>query len=285
MISPRFCLVVLALLLPALATTFVGERPAISALTTRTFARNEVETIHLLLGNPSRATEDLNSADNYLIVKPQYVLSYNKSKGGPNWVSWHLEYDDLGRGRFGKFFTDVSLPADWQIKPQEFVTSGFDRGQMCPPQDRNSNSVDNEATYAMSNVLAQLPQLNRGAWYDLEEYCRDLVRKRDKELYIVAGGYGSRGMIAENRINIPKRYWKIIIILPNGDNDLERITPNTPAIAVDIPNGELQDSWAKYITTINDIEANTGYSFLTNIRSSAQKILKAKKYRLSKARL
>ena len=45
-------------------------------------------SVHLSLGNPSGA--DANNPNNYLMIKPQYALSYNRDKGIPNWVSWQL---------------------------------------------------------------------------------------------------------------------------------------------------------------------------------------------------
>src|SRR4051812_44677941 len=45
---------------------------------------------NLLLGNPSGATHDPNQPKNYLIERPQYVLSYNRDRGIANWVSWQL---------------------------------------------------------------------------------------------------------------------------------------------------------------------------------------------------
>ena len=29
---------------------------------------------------------------NYLMVKPQYTLSYNRSKATPNWTAWRLDH-------------------------------------------------------------------------------------------------------------------------------------------------------------------------------------------------
>src|SRR3954471_23929474 len=53
--------------------------------TTQTAAASNA---NLLLGNPSGAgTSD---RDNYLMVKPYFVLSYNNQKGEPNWVSWRV---------------------------------------------------------------------------------------------------------------------------------------------------------------------------------------------------
>ena len=50
-------------------------------------------SVHLAFGNPSNAVADLQQDDNYLMEKPSFSLSYNRDKGTPNWVSWHLEND------------------------------------------------------------------------------------------------------------------------------------------------------------------------------------------------
>ncbi|MGH7783238.1 MAG: choice-of-anchor X domain-containing protein, partial [Candidatus Binatia bacterium] len=50
----------------------------------------------LILGNPSGATADIANENNYLIAKPQYTISYNRSKGTPNWVAWRLDTSWLG---------------------------------------------------------------------------------------------------------------------------------------------------------------------------------------------
>jgi endonuclease G len=66
-------------------------------------------------------------------------------------------------------------------------------------------------------------------------------------LYIIAGGYGSGGIgesgevskkIVEN-INVPAHCWKIVVVLPEGSNDLQRINDATRIIAVDMPNNQV----------------------------------------------
>src|SRR5437016_2550128 len=68
-------------------------------------------SIHLTLGNPSGATDNTSNKDNFLMVKVQYALSFNNTKGGPNWVSWHLQASDIGDQARGDFHPDDSLPA------------------------------------------------------------------------------------------------------------------------------------------------------------------------------
>jgi len=56
--------------------------------------------------------------------------------------------------------------------------------------------ADNSATFLMTNMMPQMPELNRGVWCHLEEYCRELVQQ-GKELYIVAGLRGRKGSIGK----------------------------------------------------------------------------------------
>src|SRR4029078_8490715 len=50
----------------------------------------------LIFGNPPGATPDTANENNYLMPKPQYTLSYNRSKATPNWVAWRLYSSWLG---------------------------------------------------------------------------------------------------------------------------------------------------------------------------------------------
>ena len=69
---------------------------------------------NLALGNPSGAVASASSATNYLLVKDQYTLSYNRDQGKPNWVSWHLSSDWLGSApRQDDFRADADLPSGW----------------------------------------------------------------------------------------------------------------------------------------------------------------------------
>src|ERR1700712_1045604 len=71
----------------------------------------QTDNNNMALGNPSGATNALTNADNYLIDRKYYIESYNKDKGEPNWVSWHLCSSDLGQtDRLNNFRPDETLP-------------------------------------------------------------------------------------------------------------------------------------------------------------------------------
>jgi endonuclease G len=238
----------------------------------------QTASIHSALGNPSNAVANKEMSDNFLLEKPQFVLSYNKAKGGANWVSWHVEAADLGGEERGQFAPDLSLPKDWRILPRDYLNSGYDRGHLCPSGDRTASRIANDATFAMSNMLPQEGDVNRFGWAKLEGYTRDLV-KRGNEAYVITGGYGSKETIANGRVNVPTNFWKVIVILPSGKNDLKRINTKTRVIAVDMPNDEglSQKPWRDYITTVDEIETATGYDLLSKLPEAIQAAVEAKK--------
>jgi endonuclease G len=246
---------------------------------------NEPVNIHLTLGNPSNAAETEDSSNNYLLIKHQYALSYNNSKGIANWVSWHLNSTWLGAAlRCDCFTTDNTLPASFtRIATSDYTGSGFDRGHLCPSADRTATDIDNAATFLMTNITPQAPNLNRQTWALLEDYCRRLVDEGN-ELYIVAGNFGAGGSgskggtdtrIASGKVHVPSHYWKVIVILPDGEEDLDRINSSTRVIAVIMPNHQnvIAQKWDYYRTSVDDIETATGYNLLSNLPVSLQNIL------------
>ncbi len=246
------------------------------------------DSIHLLLGNPTNAQANESVPDNYLIIKPQYALSYNRSKGHANWVSWELSQQWLGSSdRQNDFRPDPTLPAAWyKVTPNDYTNSGFDRGHLCPSADRTNSPGNNSETFLMTNMIPQAPELNREAWAYLEEYCRDLVAQKHR-LFIVTGTYGtggegSKGTLNKvgNAVNVPARMYKVITILPENGN-INDINDNTSVIAVDFPNKTslLQNAgWFRFITTTADIEKKTGLTFFSNTSKSVQTKLQSKRF-------
>lgn len=243
---------------------------------------------HLMMGNPSGATTDANEPFNYLLVKDQYVMSYHRDRGIPNWVSWHLDSSWIGSTpRQDDFRPDQSLPSGWyQVQATDYVPVGFDRGHHTPSGDRTSSVADNSATFFMTNMMPQAPDNNQGPWEKLESFSRTLV-SQGNELYIITGsvgvgGIGSNGgvtnTLANGRVTVPAYTWKVILVLPVGDNDVQRVDNNTRAIAVIMPNtqGIRNDTWQKYTATVDQVEALTGYDFFSKVPVAIQDVIESR---------
>ncbi|WP_246601723.1 DNA/RNA non-specific endonuclease [Hymenobacter profundi] len=235
----------------------------------------------LLLGNPSGATASLSTPNNYLLVKPQYTLSYNAQRGTPTWVSWHLSKAEMGSApRQDDFRPDPALPRQfYQVTPKSYSGSGFDKGHNCPSADRTYTLDDNSATFLMTNMIPQAPNNNQRTWSALEEYGRSLVRQ-GKEIYIVMGSYGRGGVgangaattIDQGHVTVPKRVWKVLVVLPEGTDDLRRIAAGQARIiAIDTPNdNSVSPNWGQYRVSVDALEAATGLDLLSALPVAAQ---------------
>ena len=247
---------------------------------------------NLALGNPSNAKTSIQNPDNYLMVKSQFSLSYNNSRGIANWVSWHLSSSWKGEAkRCNCFKPDTELPESFfRVIPSMYKNTGFDKGHLCPSDDRDGSDQDNAATFLMSNMIPQAPNNNQITWNRFEGYCRDLL-KQGNELYVISGGSGSGGIgrkgiinytLANGKINVPAKTWKIVVVIPEGNNDLKRITNQTRVIAIDVPNTQSASSkpWFDYRTTIDQIEKQTGFDFLSLVPLQIQTAIESRQDQL-----
>ncbi|QLY26700.1 DNA/RNA non-specific endonuclease [Bdellovibrio sp. KM01] len=235
------------------------------------------------------------NAPEIIISRKQYVISYNKQNRSLNWAAWELDPSRLGNAdRTNGFSQDSELEAFLEkqggnyraVTSTEYRGTCFDRGHQVPSADRTDSARDNEATFAMSNMIPQTAFLNRVLWENLERYTRDLVSLKKKKAYIMAGpiydqNFGSIG--PNNDIPVPSKNFKIIFLLEPHETAKD-ITKNTPALAVILPNtlpdgsaapvGESTDcakasdissdnaDWNQYRSTIDQVEHLTGLRIL-----------------------
>jgi DNA/RNA endonuclease G (NUC1) len=243
--------------------------------------RNAVE-----FGVPS----DNDPSDDLLLTKRQYTESYNRNRGGPNWVSWDLNASQFGGApRCDCFSADQTLPADvYHVVDFDYRNGGYDRGHMVQSESRTTTDQENASTFLLTNILPQGAENNQGPWSQFENYLNNRARgvgESPKEIYVIAGGYYSASpatLKGELHVAIPDYTWKIAVVLPAGEGladvhsaaDLEVIavqmpnltTPSVPASSVGIRN----KPWDEYKTTVHKIEAETGYDFLNRLPRNIQ---------------
>lgn len=244
--------------------------------------------VHLVMGNPSNAVSDAGTPDNFLIQKNEFALGYNNSLGAAMWVSWHLSPQWRGGAeRQDDFRPDPDLPTGFfKANSSSYTGTGFDRGHQCPSEDRDGSISMNSATFVMTNMLPQAPNVNQDCWVKMENYLRSLVNGGD-EIYIISGGYGVGGSgnnggttnhIANGSITVPKRLWKIAVVVSLGADDLDRVTTDTRVIAIDVANMQSAGaaSWGTRRVSVRSIETATGFNFLSNLPTAIQDVIENK---------
>jgi DNA/RNA endonuclease G (NUC1) len=237
-------------------------------------------SLQMQLGNPTGATADPNNHDHYLIQRTVEALDYSDNLGEPNWASWDLTAADEGSAARSTFITDTNLPpCFYAVTTGDYTGSGYDRGQMCPSADRTDTQSDNDQVFYMSNVIPQTPDNNEGVWESFEAYCRTLAQSGNELLITCGPGTfdGSR-IQPSGKVSIPGYTWKIVVVVPPGPGSaISRITSSTRVIAVKVPNiqGIRSVDWTSYITSVNQIQTDTGYTFFTALSPTLAAQLRA----------
>jgi endonuclease G len=234
-------------------------------------------SVHLELGTP----RDSDPSDDLLLRRAQYVLSYNPKRNVANWASYRLLASDFGavKRHQGKFLEDPELPAGiLRVSHDDYSHSGFDRGHLVRSAERTSSRTDNDATFFMTNVVPQKHELNEGPWLRLEEHCEKLARVEHKQLFIVSGPiFTGPPTTIGGAVRVPDEVFKIVVVLEPGEGRSD-VRPTTSVIAVSMPNAKetAHHDWDEYKTTIDAIEARTGYDFLDCVDVAVQAVIEAR---------
>jgi endonuclease G, mitochondrial len=272
------------------------EEAAASTPVAEVFGENDA----LLLGNPTGARRSAEFSENYLMSEATYHVAYSATRGIPVWVGWHLQSEDLGAApRQDDFRENPKVPDSWvKVTPSSYSSSNFDRGHNLPSGDRSRTVGENSSTFLMTNMIPQAPQFNQGPWGNLEDFIRTTVGTAN-EAYIYMGNYGVGGVgtnnvvtnsIGSGVVTVPKNVYKIVVLMPKGGDDLNRIDTAARILAVDMPNDNRlypsgsTSAWQNYKVPIDSIEARLAragkpHNFLNAVRADVRTYLKAKAFR------
>jgi endonuclease G len=202
-------------------------------------------------------------------------------------VSYDLEASHFGPAdRCDCFTMDPALPAGFtHLSTADYTGAGayagygIDRGHMVRSADRTAGSLDNATTYYLSNIVPQAAGLNQGPWAVLENYLGDQARDGSHEVYVIAGVDGSLGTLkGEGKVVIPSHVWKVAVILPRdaGLGSVHSLA-DLQVVAVDMPNQDSirKSDWQSFRTTVDAIEAESGYDVLSKLPDDVEWLLEA----------
>lgn len=222
---------------------------------------------HTTLGLPEAATPT--DPVHALIVKSQYVTSYDSTKKNPRWVSWELTPKWLGSAdRSDSWSTDRDLATGIpQAVNSDFTNSGFQRGHLCPSADRTKNDSDNRSTFVFTNAVPQTGESNGSTWLSLEYEERALAKVTNNHVFVVAGSiYEGTPKKIGNGVRVPSSMFKIVVVMQGARPLPSEVTAATRVIAVEIPNTTtVSGNFRRYRTSIEAIEQKTGFHLLSDV--------------------
>ena len=277
--------------------TALGEGTAIFRATaadgtTRTIALPTrvavASTTALYVGNAAFGEpSDNDPSDDFIVRYPQFTASYNPARGTPNWVAYEIDPTHFGpEDRCDCFTFDPLLPAAFTRYTTADYTGagafhgfGIDRGHLARSFDRTSASLDNARTFLFTNIVPQAAELNQGPWAMFENFLGELVRTGGKEVYVLTGVAGNKGTLKnEGKIVIPESTWKVAVIMPHDEGLADVVDyRDLEVVAVNMPNepGIRNVNWETYKTTVDAIEAFTGYDLLALLPDKVENAVEA----------
>lgn len=150
-----------------------------------------------------------------ILCSSGFAVLYSGLAREPLWAAEHLDAATIRAAmatpREGDFHPDTRLPPGSRAELADYVRSGFDRGHMAPSGDMPDRQMQAES-FALSNIVPQRAELNRGRWAEIEVAVRRLAL-REGGLYVVTGpAFHARTIatIGPDRVMVPTSTWKAI---------------------------------------------------------------------------
>lgn len=197
----------------------------------------------------------------------RYSFRYDTAWRQARWVAHTLTAAEVavkGAERSNRFRSDPQIinrgfPA---AADSDYKKSGYDRGHLLPSADRDDTSTENDATFLLSNISPQRPELNRGVWKNLEEFVRQVAARYDS-VWVVTGSQGDLSdRIGKNRVVVPDYYYKTLLIKVKGVYY---------AVAFYIPNqAKLQKNYSNYAMPVDELEQILNMDFYKGLNDSAE---------------
>lgn len=201
--------------------------------------------------------------ENQILAYTQFTLSYNDEHEQADWVAYELTAEEVEKkiDRCDCFAADKNVSAGTATK-NDYTSTGFDKGHLCPAADNNMSEQANRESFFMSNMSPQLPQFNRGVWASLEHWVREQA-KEHKKIYVVTGPVfvNNLGVISSKKITIPGYFYKTVLRFDGTTaKTIAFLLPQVGAV------GNIED----YVVAVNTIETLTGLDFYPALSNSIE---------------
>ena len=253
-------------------------------------------TVGEMAGTTTSALNDLYTVTHYAQMGGKnarnYTILYDPAVYASYWVAYPLCAAHLGNGRVEDWNYDPIVPQAKQtsvykgygvnVSSDTYASQHYARGHQLPNADRNGVDAMMAQTYFSTNMTPQLQNgFNGGVWAHLEEAVRLVVEHNSDTVYVVTGAaFRKKGgnetikTITNTRdgkvLPVPNYYWKVLLKVKWNAGSVA----GASAIGFwlehrdNYPNGST--NYLPYVTSVDQIEAWTGFDFFSNLSTSLQ---------------
>jgi len=204
-----------------------------------------------------------------------FIVGYSDLRGNPLWVEYALTpiaENSRSLKRPGHFETD------WRginrVSHESYQKSGYDRGHMAPNYAISHlyGKQGQADSFLMTNVTPQKANLNQKVWQRLEEVESKYFAPSFGKVWVLTGPVFSGSverLSSDWKVEIPDAFYKIYIT--------EATPTHKPlALAFLIPQTvHGKEPLAQFVTSIDNIEAQTGLDFFADLDDSIETSVEA----------
>jgi len=148
---------------------------------------------------------------NQVIKNPYMRICYSCKYSAPVFNFYKLKYKDLDHNLKKRltFKNDKRIQCGY-TSIKSYVKSGYDKGHLAPDASFDFDEKILSRTYLNSNILPEVPYLNRYIISQVERKFRDFAIKNKTDVLVITGGYNFK---YNSKLNfyVPQRIFKILI--------------------------------------------------------------------------
>ena len=218
-----------------------------------------------------------------------YSLEWNAGMKHAQWVAYRFDKSNIAQNvtRSNNFTVDPELPASMQVDNSYHTSDGFDRGHLCPSNDRLVSAQANEQTFYFSNMSPQINSFNSGIWEKIESevnYWGSLISSGKYDtVYVAKGGtlnnllQNFTGTIKANDgiypttdangltvkgLPCPAYYFAAVLAVSKGTyTSIAFYVPHQESTQKDFSAADAK----QYVVSVDDLESKTGLDFFANL--------------------
>ena len=211
---------------------------------------------HLLIGVPSKSDQ--------ILCRLGYAIGYDYSRKSAEWVAYVLTpqiHSSANVPRQDNFRPDLELPVDSRKTLRDFEEPVFDRGHLVSSASLDASVQMNSETFLLSNMVPQLPGLNRAGWKGLENRERKWSTQRGILVAYTGAIYQGNNLayIGDN-VPVPTHFYKVLFD-PRREEAISFIIPHTRVLTSEL---------SRYLVSIDQVEKLTGLDFLDRLEDTKE---------------
>lgn len=213
-------------------------------------------------------------ASDQILCRRGYAIGYNQQRKVADWVAYYVTRETAHSANVdrGEFAEDPDIDEQFRSDEDDYDEPLYDRGHLAPSAAIDFNREANDETFLYSNMTPQLAGFNRnafgrtGVWGAIEDRNRRLLANDRSKLLVFAGTFfEAKIQTIGDDVGVPARFFKIVY------DPIE-----VSAIAYWMPQDEdTRHLIQNYVTTIDFIESQTGFDFLTELDNNVAVVVEA----------